>query len=436
MTDKYASIIFLYEIRIFLKQTYINKLNTKPMIKKILLLSVVISQLAISCSSDDSNSDSNKEQTLDEQIAAIEKLPYSALTETEQKTKLEAEANETLVQLDQMHTAPAIDATDNLENLLTNYPIEILNGGNDDQIEEILNVSEAYGIYTWNSAQKAWDITPSATELKFVFPAKENQLTNNASFTANSISSGILIDNGDETQTELPSKVDATLTIDGQPAATFSTNAKYANGGETVDAAGYKMVANGYTFEMNANRVPATANSSFSFEGKNIIGFNTGSTANIDELIKDDSALNQYLGSANGLITIMDNFSIIANTDNVGLANDIDALKASLTEPQYGSQTYDADLSNYNKSYSEGLTAAYNKNSKLIFVSQKDGTKIADVIQKSVKLDSAYSVDKYEEVLFLKFSDKTEVAMSTYFSTGFDNLNTKFQDFVTGFQQN
>jgi hypothetical protein len=68
------------------------------MIKKILLLSVVISQLTISCTNDEPKT-TESEKSLDEQIAEIVKQPYSKLTPSEQKVKLEAEANEMLVQL-------------------------------------------------------------------------------------------------------------------------------------------------------------------------------------------------------------------------------------------------------------------------------------------------------------------------------------------------
>ncbi|MNT61597.1 hypothetical protein D3C72_1992530 [compost metagenome] len=98
---------------------------------------------------------------------------------------------------------------------------------------------------------------------------------------------------------------------------------------------------------------------------------------------------------------------------------------------------------------------------KLILVSKKDGTKIADIIQRSEKgysytdysdkwvIDADYTnggywtynpeggtlVQYYDEVLYLKFNDNTEVAMSSYFSTGFEDLETKFEDFLLSFER-
>jgi hypothetical protein len=44
-------------------------------------------------------------------------------------------------------------------------------------------------------------------------------------------------------------------------------------------------------------------------------------------------------------------------------------------------------------------------------------------------------IQYYDEELYLKFNDNTEVSMSTYFSEGFDNLETKFEDFIKAFDK-
>lgn len=449
------------------------------MIKKILLLSVVISQLTISCSKEDSPVDP-AEQSLDTQIAEIVKLPYSSLKPEQQKIKLETEANDMLLQMDKSKTSGAIEAIENLENLLSINTVDIFDGKNDNQIADVLNVSGVYGIYTWNSTKQIWVKTASSTELKFIFPAKKNATTNNAVLSSKSTSSDIKIKLTDtegawtfnsttntytqapsiEDEFFLPNSVDASLLIDDKQAATFAVNSKYSNGKETPDESSYKMVLNdGYTFEISGKKAPVTAKSAFTFNGKNIIEFNSGSNANIDELLKDNY-LNSYLGTANGLIKLMDNFVIVVNTDNAGLANDEAALEKSLVYPDYQSKTYYTDLNTYNKKNSEGEVTTNNKNVKMILVSKKDGTKIADVIQKSEKgysynsynvwvndntvknyggywdwsSNSGVLVQEYDEVFYLKFNDSTEVEMSTYFSTGFDNLNTKFEDFLKAFE--
>ena len=458
--------------------------------KKIILLAVIVSQLLISCSEDNSTDDPTT-QDLTDQIATIIKQPYSNLTPSEQKVKLEAEANTMLVQMEKSKTSGAIEAMQNLENLLSIGSIDIFSGKNDNQIEDILNVSGVYAIYTWNNSKQDWIKTSSSSELKFVFPAKKNVTANNASFSSKSTSSTIKVKiedtygnwvydpkTGDYIQTPsindyfyLPTSVDAILTIDNLQAATFATTAKYTGTVEAPDEASFKMVLNdGYTFEISGGK-KATANiakSSFTYNGKNLISFNAGSTADIDTLIEDEDLI-QYQGKANGLIQIMDNFIIVADMDIATQTKDEQALETSLVYPSYPDyyspnanfKAYYTAENTYNKKYSEGNVLNSNKNIKLILVSKKDGTKIADVVYRSEK---GYSYDTelpvwivdnitgggywswngngqiitvqyYDEVLFLKFNDNTEVEMSAYFSTGFDTLETKFEDFLKAFER-
>lgn len=449
--------------------------------KKLILLSLIVLQLTTSCSSND-ESDTPNPQSLTDQIAAITKQPYSNLTPSEQKIKLEAEANSMLVQMDKSKTSGAIEAIQNLGNLLSIGTVDIFNGKNDNQIEDIINVSGVYGIYTWNNAKQDWIKTASTTELKFVFPAKKNLTTNNASFSSKSVSSNIKVKMEDSYNWQtgvvindyfyLPTSADATLTIDNAQAATFVANAKYTGTVEAPDEASFKMVLNdGYTYEISGSKKPTTntAKSSFSYNGKNLVSFTSGSTADIDALIKD-SKLTQYQGKANGLVQIMDNFIIIADMDIATQTKDIEALDKSLTypsSPNYDNpnanyKAYYTALNTYYKKRSEGKVANLNKNEKLILASKKDGTKIAEIVSHSEKgysynielpvwiVNQYYTnggywatngkgemvtIQEYDEVLYLKFNDNTEVEMGAYFSTGFDSLKTKFEDFLKAFER-
>ena len=152
------------------------------MIKKILLLSVVISQLTISCTNDEPKTPES-EKSLDEQIAEIVKQPYSTLTPSEQKVKLEAEANEMLVQMDKSKSSGAIEALQNLARLLDVSSVDVFSGKNDNSVEDIINTAGVYGIYTWNASKNTWTKTTSSTELKFIFPAKSSLTANNAVFS-------------------------------------------------------------------------------------------------------------------------------------------------------------------------------------------------------------------------------------------------------------
>jgi hypothetical protein len=406
------------------------------MIKKIFLLSVVISQLTISCSKDEP---AVAEETLDAQITAIMNSPYSTLTPAQQKVKMEGEANEMLTTLNDTKKSEAIDVIESLENLMSISNLDITSkktGKKASTLEDILQVSDTYATYTWNNTKNDWVKTPSTTELKFIFPAIKGSANNNAILTAKGVSSTTKVED-----VTLPSSVEATLKIGEKTIATINSSAKYSEGSQTHPTeVVFKMTLDGFNWEMNAKKgVTSIAGAKLSYKEKSLIEFSSGSTANIDELLKDNY-LTKYLGTANGFIKLMDNFVIVADVNIEGLTNDEEALDNSLVYPNYNSNTYYSDLNIYNKKYSEGSVLANNKNVKMILVSKKDGTKIADVIQKSVKGDSYNTgttiVQHYDEVLFLKFNDSTENEMSAYFSTGFENLNTKFEDFLKGFERN
>lgn len=447
------------------------------MIKKFLLLGLVITQLITSCSNDNNDSSSDN---LGDQIENLINKPYSQLTPAEQKVKLEAEANEMLIQLDKTKSTSAIETLENLERLLDISSVDIFNGKNDNQVEDIINVSGVYGIYTWNNTKNSWDKTASTNELKFVFPAKESQNSNNASLSAKSTSSDIKVevyDSYDWTNDidvndyfYLPTSTNAILTIDNKEVATISQNAKYTNGKETPVEFGYKMSCDGYAWEISAKKAAEnTSKATLTYNGKNLIEFNTGSTAQIDALIDaslDTDEISSYLGKANGLIKLMDNFIIVANMDLASAATDETSLENSLTYPNYPDynnpnanfKAYFTAENTYNQKYSSGTVANFNKNMKLVLVSKKDGTKIADIVLHSEKEDYDYTFNLpvwdsqyqywdwsnqgetftsvyYTEVYYLKFNDNTEVEMSAYFSSGFEDFETKFKDFITAFEK-
>ncbi|OCB74395.1 hypothetical protein [Flavobacterium crassostreae] len=455
------------------------------MIKKLVLLGLIVAQFTTSCSSD--NTEILPENaSLNDQIANLIKQPYSKLTPAEQKVKLEAEANAMLVEMDHSKTSGAIEAIQNLENLLNVSSVAIFNNKNNNQITDVLNVAGTYGIYTWNNTTKAWIKTASSSELKFIFPAKANQTTNNATLVSKAVESTVKVkiidtygqwnfdtytysqDINDEIF--LPTSVDAILTIDNVQAAIFTTKATYSNGKETPDESSFKMVlSDGYTYEMSGKKGDSNSTqSAFTYKNKNLVKYNFGSTAKIDALLQDD-ALTAYRGKANGLVELMDNFIIVADTDLAGLADGETALEKSLTNPSFPDyadpkadfKAYYTAKNSYNLKLSEGNAANYNKNTKLILVSKKEGTKIADVVMRSEKgysqtnslpvwVANSYSTNggywswnngasvttqNYDETLYLKFNDNTEVEMSAYFSTGFDTLEKKFEEFLKSFEK-
>ena len=398
--------------------------------KKIIVLSMIICQLAISCSSGSDGS------TVEDEVTLLLQKPYSNLTPDQQKVKLENEANSMLLQMESSKSSTALEALENFGRLLSiSEPSMPMARKAARTIQEILNISDFYGVFTWNPSLENWTFSPSTTEFKFIFPASPSSTTNNAELTAQSISSGVkvVIDTQTGDQLNLPSSVNAILKIGGVQVGAYEANAVYSNGDPTPVEVGYKLTLNGYVWENYAKRTtPISVKSSFSYNGKNLIDFNVGSTADIDKLM-EGSELTQYLGKANCLISLMDDFVMAADMNIEGLANDENALYINTPEPDYNNPTA---VSAYNKTFSEGEANAFNKNVKMALVSKKDGTKLADVVLRSVRGDiNYYDEQEYNTNLYLRFSDSSEVAMDVYFSSGFDNLATKFKDFINSFNQ-
>ena len=155
--------------------------------------------------------------------------------------------------------------------------------------------------------------------------------------------------------------------------------------------------------------------------------------------------------------------------DLAELAKGEAAVEANFPRPDRNTKTFYTDLNIYNQKSVEAGILNSNKNAKLILVSKKDGTKIADIVYRAepgfsfktseyeswvadasnIKYGGSWVFDwnngvpkgtpvliqEYDEVLYLKFSDNTEVEMSAYFSSGFEKLQTKFDDFIAAFNK-
>ena len=93
----------------------------------------------------------------------------------------------------------------------------------------------------------------------------------------------------------------------------------------------------------------------------------------------------------------------------------------------------------------------------MALVSKIDGTKIADIIERSDTDYSYYSysqwsnnyggywegsypnpgvlIQYYTEVPYLRFGDQSEVSMETYFSSGFSTFKTNVENYLKAFER-
>ena len=430
------------------------------MFKNFIFFTIIFTQLLISCGKvavfQPENSSNKIDQILSTPINALTSAqidqilatPYSTLTADQQKGKFEIEANKMLDQMGTFDMDIELVALQNFENLLNNSTntVQLFSTQNNSSngviksysVSNIITLNDVYGIFTWDNKNQKWIETVSTKELKFIFPSKEAGLTNNTVLSFNGNSSEIISGNF-----LLPTSVIATMTIDDKQAILLNASVKYLNKNQVPYEASYKMSIGKMTFEFAGKRtLPVSASSSISMNGSNIIRFAVNTTANIDSILLSTN-LEKYLGKVNGVVQMMNNFMIVANVNIQGMADAENALLLANPDPWDKFTSFNATFCNslnlYNKNISEGYAKIYNANIKLSLVSIKDGTKIADIVQRSVKNENGLyygtniTEETYNESLYLIFNNTTEVEMSVYFSSGFSNLEKRFEEFLLKF---
>lgn len=428
----------------------------------------------LSCSKDDEVVVVQPDPTVESLINA----PYSSLSPENQKLKLESDAKNTITELETLQTSSAIAAMLNLDRLLKISNIDILNGKVDNGIQEIINLADAYGIYTWNNTLQAWVKTSSTGNLTFKFPSKKTGVLNNADFSTTAIASTVSVEIVDtpvryqyqynpQTGTynyvlisqevldnlKLPLSVNGTIKIDNTQSGTVTQTNTFGTTEVPLTSKFNLSTNDGYVFDFNTNKQtnPAVSDNKITFNGKNIYSLNIDTTSKIDALL-DGSDLYTDYGKANMMYTLLNNFVILGLVDTANFTNQQQIDENSLTYPNYNTSAYYTNLNIYRKKLSELNATAQNTHIKLALVSKTDKTKIADIVVKS-ELDGYYfnnlvwqngywtysnntagqRVERYKEVYYLKFNDNTLVAANVYFSTGFDTLTTKFNAFINGF---
>lgn len=463
------------------------------MIKRLLLFTAIIGLGFSSCKEKDNDSSDGTlilTGTIEEQLETIKGLSYSQLTPNEQKLKLESDAKEVLDQMTSMKSSPAIDAFDNLEALLKLGKPDFsgVSKTKAATIEELLSISDVYGIYTWNAQKKEWTKTASTTEFKFSFPSKKSGTSNDAVVNMTSTNSGVTYtdeyyewDNSLETYVtknyiyQLPSTAQATLTIGSTVIATAKMDAQYANKKPAPEKAnttitlhdGYSIVAEG------KQGTPSTGSAKFTYKDQTIFDATAEGTIDLKKLADDNYADDDYdynyFGKANGVIKIMNNLVVIVEGDFTSLIVEDNSIYDNYK--YYSPNTIDfitkqntADLE-----YSKAIAANFNAKMKLTLASRKDLAKIADVIMVSELDDYSYyaiwnTTDKdwqswikdeitgtgravtasdagaqkrlfYQEVYYLRFKDNTLVSLDSYFSEGFGKFLDQWDEFMKAFER-
>lgn len=106
--------------------------------------------------------------------------------------------------------------------------INNLMSSTEDDISDIWN--DIKGSYTWNASTESWDYTSGGETAIFEFPSEMEGSSNNATFTISKVEVAN-VDIPEEGPTEIPTAIEANMTIDGSEVMSFTASASYTSDG-------------------------------------------------------------------------------------------------------------------------------------------------------------------------------------------------------------
>ena len=414
------------------------------MSKKFFIPLMLVATLFMTGCNKDKDNDNKSLEDMDEFL----NYPYSELTSDQQKVKLEQESIDLLNELQAANSLKMIDAFEYFFDLLDWDTPDIddpWQEGNSQNAEQwIFDVTNLYGVFTWNSSRKEWTQSNSTSELKFVFPSSSKSQSNNASLSLKGTNSSANItwkweDYWDEYEDiyKLPGSVSGILTVDNKETAKIEASAEYQkmdkieiDEDETIEGSSpvktnFKITTEeGYTYqyEIDGKGKSTKLETQLSRDNKILIEALYQMDIDIKSLIDDASEDVDNIFDldsdvkANGYMKLMDNLMLVYAIDAANLAEEIDRI--------------DSRYYSYTKQYNDEMEKALAQYMKVSLVSTKDGYKIADLIPKSERDDYG----DYFLNLYLRFNDNTLVEAEAYFSSGFGKLESKWEDFVDAFR--
>ena len=462
--------------------------------KKLFLAAVVVAGLSLMGCNKDKDKGPKQDALSNVDLERIMNSPYSTLSPDEQKVKLENESIDILNELKPLSSLQVFDAFQYFIELIDEYggpDIEMVTEGS-NPAQEILQVSNGYGVYTWNASKKNWTQTASTSELKFIFPASAKSSSNNATLSLTAGSTGITItqiwyddywdedcwcyksyDEPQEGIIHIPTSVTGTLTVDSKTAkveisATYKKSTYEFDDFKTTgypESVSYKLTFEGYVWWYTLGKsgndtkleMALKHNNKSVIEAMYKVGITLDQVFDKIETIEDYEDIEKVYGKVNtiGYLKLMDNLVLVYQVDDIAkFVNEMNKEE----EDYYGwcSQNYFTQRASENKKNSDNLTKAMNNHLKVSLASTKDGTKIATLVVKSDVVDEYWNhpttwnsgyecwdedyygwikyYDMYEPVPYLKFGDGSVIEAEAYF-TGFNNLESSWEDFVESFNR-
>jgi len=285
------------------------------------------------------------------------------------------------------------------------------------------------GIYTYNAETLSWDKVESTEEITFNFPAGSST-TNNAtiSFTDFEVIDSPNADNSSAELSELVKSLKVVISKNNVPQMSFAMSASYNSDGLPENSNIAFTFAEGYTFTTTTALTSkiASFDQSFTYNTKQLyashLEFN--GDINYDAIInateEDTDTYDQaLLKSANAWFSI-NNIKFQGVADIKGFNSDLENINANGSEETVMTK----------------VAAAYNNNLKF-YIKYKDSE---DIIAKNefyaVEITDDWGNSYWDVDQRIIFSDKSAMDETTFFDSGFDNLQSAIEEWANAMDTN
>lgn len=289
------------------------------------------------------------------------------------------------------------------------------------------------GVYNWNSQTEEWDYTKEGDKIVFKFPSVEGGASNNASFIIHSYKGvNTTTSLNEDYSGDLPTQLVTEIQVDGKKEVEYKFNASYNEEGEPTSVTTSLMV-NAFIFSISAENNTENVGAEYSLKKgeKILISLGAGAKGKFTAQHIEDMD-NSETGNAGDIATEVSayfqlmNIKIAGNLNVEKYADGQDAIYAGNDSTEF----------DYDKA-KEKEAALLNENFNLVVFYADSKEKIADT-EVYTYTDKYEYWNGYEYVSWpytamnirMVFADGSPADLETYFSNGFDDLQTEISKFV------
>lgn len=287
------------------------------------------------------------------------------------------------------------------------------------------------GTYEYSVELNDWIYEAGADEIVFKFPSSETETTNNAEFAIYGLATVAVTNEAAEYEGDLPTALQADLTVDGAKVIEYTFAASYkANGEPTAVSTSLTIQPFKFTLALKNTTAEVSSDYSLTMNNENLISFGAGASGNFntDNVSEDETAVSDVINSASSYLQVMDikfagNVNVKTLEDQADLAQTIEEEAAAwnaateLVVFYASSKQKIADGEFYGEEGEEEYTWCWDT----------DGDGIEDQCQ--TYTESYSKID-----IRLVFADGSKSDMATYLDAGFEEMEEALDDFVTSLE--